>query len=93
MPSCFQSQLGSIGARAQAAAAHPASALSIPAWFDWRPPRGPGLARHQRNPFNPSLVRLAPRLGHVAIASYEDLSIPAWFDWRPGPPLPPLPAG
>ena len=56
------------------------AALSIPAWFDWRPRL---LNANLLSPttFNPSLVRLAPYWRDLVVGN-SYLSIPAWFDWR-----------
>ena len=77
----FQSQLGSIGAQAVWTGLTSHKALSIPAWFDWRPVGSSGGAKVDI-PFNPSLVRLALVSCSAARFYTSSLSIPAWFDWR-----------
>ena len=64
----FQSQLGSIGATHTVTPRRSRMNLSIPAWFDWRLAHL-YKATHPRMPFNPSLVRLAPRPSYCFQAS------------------------
>ena len=78
----FQSQLGSIGADHQAPGPPGALALSIPAWFDWRPTHK-GHAYEATQVFQSQLGSIG---AHVSLSGRLDqlrLSIPAWFDWRP----------
>ena len=79
--SCFQSQLGSIGAARMMRATWERDMLSIPAWFDWRnsfASSSVGVCRLSIPAWFDWRMARRQHEGQRAVR----LSIPAWFDWR-----------